>query len=49
MLTLATAAGVAVENARLFGEARRSEEGNAPWRRSIASYSLVPTPMVYCS
>ena len=32
VLTLATAAGVAVENARLFGEARRSEE----WQRAVA-------------
>ncbi|MGA9147895.1 MAG: GAF domain-containing protein, partial [Candidatus Nanopelagicales bacterium] len=32
VLTLATAAGVAVENARLFGESRRSEE----WQRAMA-------------
>ena len=32
VLTLATAAGVAIENARLYGESRRSEE----WQRAMA-------------
>lgn len=32
VLTLATAAGIAIENARLFGETRRSEE----WQRAMA-------------
>ncbi len=32
VLTLATAAGIAIENARLYGESRRSEE----WQRAMA-------------